>query len=102
MADQKDDAKIREDKIEAAAKETTANPRTKDRMVAALLRERAGLVQQGKDDRIAQVDEQLAAYGYKPDGAKADDDKAGDDGKAAARKQAPQGRSAKPQQQTSD
>lgn len=77
----------------AAAKAAQA---PNERMIAALLRERAGLVTQGKDDRVAQVDEQLIHYGYRPDG------KQDDDGKAAARKQAPQGRSAKPQQQTSD
>lgn len=57
------------------------------RMIAALLRERSALEQQGKDDRVAQVDEQLKLHGYKSD-----------DEKPAARKQAPQGRSSKPQQ----
>lgn len=57
-----------------------------DKMIAALLRERAGLVSQGKDDRVAQVDEQLKLRGYR------------EEDKPAARKQAPQGRSSKPQQ----
>jgi hypothetical protein len=39
-------------------------PKTEDPMVAALLRERAGYVQRGMDDRIAQVDEQLSLRGY--------------------------------------
>lgn len=36
-----------------------------DAMIAALLRERAGYVAHGKEDRVKQVDEQLKAYGYK-------------------------------------
>ncbi|MEU9285970.1 hypothetical protein AB0D57_14900 [Streptomyces sp. NPDC048275] len=39
---------------------------TEDPMVAALLREREGLVQRDLKDRVAQVDEQLALRGYKP------------------------------------
>jgi hypothetical protein len=35
-------------------------------MIAALLREREGLEQQGNDERVAQVDEQLALHGYTP------------------------------------
>lgn len=38
---------------------TSDNP-----MVAALLRERAGYVTRGMNDRVAQVDEQLALHGY--------------------------------------
>jgi hypothetical protein len=34
-------------------------------MVAALLRERAGYVASGKDDRVKEVDEQLQKHGYK-------------------------------------
>lgn len=41
-------------------------PQTEDPMVAALLRERAGYVQRGLDDRIAQVDEQLKLRGHTP------------------------------------
>lgn len=37
---------------------------TDDSMIAALLREREGYVQRGLDDRVAQVDEQLALRGY--------------------------------------
>jgi hypothetical protein len=40
---------------------------TEDPMVAALLRERAGYVQHGKTDRVAQVDEQLKLRGHDPD-----------------------------------
>jgi hypothetical protein len=36
---------------------------TDERRVAALKRERAGLVQRGLDERIAQVDEEIKAYG---------------------------------------
>ncbi|HEY5833594.1 hypothetical protein [Streptomyces sp.] len=43
----------------------TDEPLTEDTMVAALLREREGLVQRGLTDRVAQVDEQLALRGYK-------------------------------------
>jgi hypothetical protein len=44
-------------------------PETNDRMVAALLREREGYVRRGLPDRVAQVDEQLAHYGYAPQAA---------------------------------
>lgn len=57
-----------------------------EKMIAALLRERAGLEAFSKTDRVAQVDEQLAHYGYTPEE------------KPEARKQAPQGRSATPKQ----
>ena len=39
---------------------------TEDSMVAALLREREGLVQRGLTDRVAQVDEQLRLRGVEP------------------------------------
>lgn len=39
---------------------------TEDSMVAALLREREGLVQRGLTDRVAQVDEQLKLRGVEP------------------------------------
>lgn len=61
-----------------------------ERIVAALLRERANFVNQGKEERVKQVDEQLAHHGYTPEE------------KVDVRKQAPQGRSAKPPQQTKD
>lgn len=77
----------------------TGGDSSKDKMIAALLRERSGLEQQGKNERLAEVDKQLELYGYKPDGAKSDDS---GDGKQEARKQPPQGRSAKPSTQTSD
>ncbi|SEG44847.1 hypothetical protein SAMN04489712_105274 [Thermomonospora echinospora] len=41
-------------------------PQTEDPMVAALLRERAGYVQRGLDDRVAAVDEQLKLRGHTP------------------------------------
>lgn len=41
-------------------------PQSTDPMVAALLRERQGLVQRGLDARVAQVDEQLALRGHTP------------------------------------
>ncbi|WP_326729715.1 hypothetical protein [Streptomyces phaeochromogenes] len=45
---------------------------TEDPMVAALLRERAGYVgRDGKEDRVAAVDEQLALRGYTPGGERA-------------------------------
>lgn len=39
---------------------------TNDPMIAALLRERAGYATRGMDDRVAQVDEQLALRGHTP------------------------------------
>ncbi|MFF0510961.1 hypothetical protein [Streptomyces sp. NPDC004250] len=42
-----------------------SEPQTEDTMIAALLREREGLVQRGLDDRVKQVDEQLRLRGYK-------------------------------------
>ena len=71
-----------------------------NKQVAALLRERAGLEAVGKTDRVALVDEQLRLHGYTPKGVKAEGDegKSKDEGKAAARKQPPQGRSTRPQQ----
>ncbi len=51
-----------------------------DNMLAALKRERAGYVARGMDDRVAQVDEQIARLGGDPEA----------DG--------PQGRTAPPQQ----
>ncbi|MER5882714.1 hypothetical protein ABT160_02680 [Streptomyces sp. NPDC001941] len=59
---------------------------TDDPMVAALLRERAGYVARGLDDRVAAVDEQLALRGYS--------------GEAAPETQEPEGR-ATPQVQQS-
>jgi len=41
-----------------------SDPETEDPMVAALLRERAGYVNRGMGDRVAQVDEQLALRGH--------------------------------------
>lgn len=38
-----------------------------ERMIAALRRERAGYVARGDADRVAQVDRQLAHYGYQPE-----------------------------------
>jgi SAM-dependent methyltransferase len=57
-----------------------------NKMVAALLRERAGYESAGKADRVALVDEQLKFHGYETEQ------------KPDPKKQAPQGRSAKPQQ----
>lgn len=39
-------------------------PSSNDPLVAALLREREGYARSGLDDRVAQVDEQLAWRGY--------------------------------------
>lgn len=43
-------------------------PLTEDPMVAALLREREGLVQRGLKERVDQVDAQLKLRGYTPTG----------------------------------
>lgn len=101
MPEEKTDAEVREDKTRAALSDLAGKPGSprNDKMIAALLRERAGLEQQGKADRVAEVDAQLEHYGYnKPDGAKTDGGDGKDDSKTAARRQPPQGRSSKPQQ----
>lgn len=57
---------------------------TDDPMVAALLRERAGYLNRGMNDRVAQVDEQLALRGHTvPDEA---------DGETVSRESAPKAR----------
>lgn len=62
---------------------------TSDNMIAALLRERDGYQRRGLDDRVAQVDAQLAFLGYEPD--------------AEPGPEVPQGRSATdPEMQTAD
>ena len=67
-------------------------PQTEDPMVAALLREREGYVGRGMDDRVAQVDEQLALRGHKPPA----DEKAG---APASRSTPPKGRRARSTEQ---
>ncbi|MER6956013.1 hypothetical protein [Streptomyces sp. NPDC000618] len=57
-----------------------------DNMLAALKRERAGYVSRGLDDRVAQVDEEIARL-------------RGDD---SPETEEPQGRTATPPQQTAD
>lgn len=64
----------------------TDAPQTEDSMVAALLREREGLVQRGLTDRVAEVDEQLKLRGAEPPA----DDKA--DAQPASRSTPPKGR----------
>jgi hypothetical protein len=61
------------------------DPQTEDPMVAALLRERAGYVQRGMDDRVGQVDDQLRLRGYTP---------ADEGAKEQARTEPPKGRRA--------
>jgi hypothetical protein len=43
------------------------------KMVAALLREREGYERRGETDRVRQVDDQLAHYGYEPETANEND-----------------------------
>lgn len=63
---------------------------TDDTMIAALLREREGMVQLGRDDRVALIDEQLALRGHTPEnGPKAPAKKAPATPKAAAPKATP-------------
>lgn len=62
---------------------------TEDPMVAALLREREGLVQSGLTDRAADVDEQLKLHGYEPA-----DEKTGP-AKPSSRSTPPKGRRAR-------
>lgn len=66
-------------------------PQSEDPMVAALLRERAGYVGRGMNDRVAQVDEQLKLRGVEPP---ADDKPAG-----ASRSTPPKGRRARSTEQ---
>ena len=105
MADAKDDQQLWNEKTATAVKESghltddqkTAeakrrsalknNDEANERQVAALLRERASLQQAGKDDRVKAVDAELKARGYS------------ESDKQEARKQQPQGRSSRPQQQ---
>jgi hypothetical protein len=68
--------------------------KTSDPMVAALLRERDGLVQRGLDDRIAQVDEQLALRGYST--ADASTGASEDPPQRSDAKEEPKGRQARP------
>lgn len=63
-----------------------------DRMIAALLRERDGCERRGLDERVAQIDDQLAAHGYVPEGESAP--------AADAVTEAPAGRTADSGQQT--
>lgn len=62
---------VSDDVREAAGKRAAAASRKPDDgMIAALLQERRGYVQRGREDRIAQVDVQLELHGYvAPDGA---------------------------------
>jgi hypothetical protein len=71
----------------------TDAPKTEDPMVAALLREREGLVQRGLDGRVAEVDEQLKLRGYTPESRQAPTTK--ETGRAAA----PKGRRARSPEQ---
>lgn len=89
------DIELAEKKRRAAVAESDGG---NDRMIAALRRERDALVQQGKTDRVKEVDAQLDHYGHKPDGAKSEAKGDGDGKGEVSRKQAPQGRSTKPQQ----
>jgi len=65
----------------------TDAPQTEDTMVAALLREREGLVQRGLTDRVAEVDEQLKLRGAEPPAE-------GKSAKPASRSTPPKGRRA--------
>jgi hypothetical protein len=69
-----------------------------DKMIAALLRERVGFERANNEGRLEQIDEQLKHYGYEaPADSESPKAPAGD-----PKKQAPQGRSAKPQQTAKD
>lgn len=72
-------------------------PMTEDPMIAALLRERAGLAQRGLDDRVAQVDEQLKLRGYQ---APAGEDTDAPKRTAGHKAEAPKGRQQRAPEQT--
>jgi hypothetical protein len=69
-----------------------------DKTIAALLRERAALTVQGKDERVAQVDAELQARGY--EAPKGEEKKEAPKLPEDPKRQAPQGRSSRPQQTT--
>lgn len=71
--------------------------KSEDTMVAALLREREGLVVRGLKDRIGQVDAQLKLRGYKATPDKSTDDEAATD--EAARQEPPKSPKARAGQQ---
>lgn len=62
-------------------------PATEDGMVAALLRERAGYIQRGLTERVAEVDKQIKLRGHEPP-------KDGPPAKQETTGQAPRGRRA--------
>ncbi len=72
--------------------------------IAALLRERAALVGRGKDERVEQVDVELKARGYEAPKVDKGDEKKDEAPKPAEdpKRQAPQGRASRPQQNTKD
>ncbi|MEU0809519.1 hypothetical protein [Streptomyces sp. NPDC005970] len=72
----------------------TDAPQTENTMVAALLREREGLVQRGLTDRVAEVDEQLKLRGAEPP----KDDKPA--ARTASRSTPPKGRKARSTEST--
>ncbi|MGW1938958.1 hypothetical protein [Streptomyces goshikiensis] len=57
------------------------------KMIAALLREREGYERRGETDRVRQVNEQLAHYGYEPEQT----DETGPTGRATAPKETTDG-----------
>ncbi|MFE3857786.1 hypothetical protein ACFXPN_42445 [Streptomyces griseorubiginosus] len=76
-----------------------------ENMIAALKRERAIYVSQGDEDRVRQVDESLAHYGYEPDGGAEQDgpkergtapQQTADQGQTTARKTTAKKAAAKP------
>lgn len=87
----------------------TETPQTEDPMIAALLREREGYVgREGKEDRVAAVDEQLKLRGYKaprrgqpkPAEPKAAEQKDGKQEEKTPQTEAPQGRQAPAKSET--
>ena len=54
-----------------------------ENMIAALKRERAGYAARGDEERVRQVDEQLARHGYAPEG----DGSAGPEGRTETPKE---------------
>ncbi len=63
-----------------------SEPISNDPAVAALLREREGYMRRGLDERVAQVDEQLAARGHVVEAPAAESAPAVDDGPPVRRK----------------
>jgi hypothetical protein len=72
-----------------------------DKTIKALLAERKGLVQYGKDDRVAQVDEELRKLGHTVEAPASDESAAQERAASQDQDEAPK-RRGRPRQQTAE